>query len=156
MKELTGESTSPKSDIAAAIYLKHRSISLGKDMKELTGADKFKTLSDLFESVEPWKNVSKYIEIFPHGIAGSISNYCLHNNPYASFSVKPTAALIEHVKEHCVVADAGPFYFEIINRGDELLVIWKYNSIIGGRWITVLPTDTVLPFEKEEDDDEPS
>jgi len=56
---------------------------------------------------------------------------------------KPNAELAEWLKANMLTELS--YYFEGIRRSDGILIIAQYNSIIGSRWLALLPTDAKIP-----------
>ena len=77
-------------------------------------------------------------------VSNVIGEYCLVDNPHQSFHVRPTQQVIDSIRADCVVHDAGPLYFKIVRRGGgKALVVWNYNSILGGRWLAEIDENTI-------------
>ena len=77
-----------------------------------------------------------------------IGEYCLFQDPHRSMHVQPTKTVIELIRRDCVVHDAGPIFFKIIHHNDgKSLVVWSYNSILGGRGLARIDTDTIPESE---------
>ena len=65
---------------------------------------------------------------------------------YRSFWVRPTPRLVDFITRHMFLLDDDRKYFEVVERVDgTALILAKYNQILGSRWLTIVPTDS-LPW----------
>jgi hypothetical protein len=110
------------------------------------------SFSELF--VKSHKDFDVNKPVFPellidiHGVKEKVSSYCgLSGFSKTAISVYPTDIVIENIKNNSVCV-AGPYFFEIINHGKTCLVLWKYNSIIGSRWLAHINFKSLPGFLK--------
>lgn len=69
---------------------------------------------------------------------------------YRSLYVRPSVDLVAHIQAYMIAAGANDaITFEAVNRdGGETLLVAKNSTIIGSRWLAIVPTDTI-PAEVE-------
>lgn len=97
------------------------------------------TFKELFDVV----NKDMLIPIHKNNVLGMyISSYCLCSDEYLSLKVKPKDELVKSIEDNVIAID-DRLYFEIINWGKKSLVVVKYSSIIGSRWIAHIKTNSV-------------
>jgi hypothetical protein len=86
----------------------------------------------------------------PHAKGMEIGDYCYAlNSPLEeSLHVRPNDRLINFIKVSMVPIDYDQIYFEIVARVDGVLVIAKYNKILGSRWLALLPSSALDEIRK--------
>jgi hypothetical protein len=108
------------------------------------------SLSDLFDEVTPRKATDPpKTECFE----GTTATLCLgaslrEPGGYRFFHVRPKAAVKAFIAERMLLSDYEQIYFEFVHTAnDQLLVVAKYNQIIGSRWLALLPLSEKPPEE---------
>jgi hypothetical protein len=81
----------------------------------------------------------------PHARGMEIGDYCYGlNTPLEnSLHVRPNEKLIEFISDNMFPIDHDRIYFEIVARVDGVLVMAKYNKILGSRWLALLPSSSL-------------
>lgn len=120
-----------------------------------------KTLAELFEIAEAFETDSRTMKVLNKGRAATTSRgqkigpYCMvtgHPTGHQSLWVRPTAMLIEFVEKTMMPIVEGSVFFDLVWHGDEVLVIVKYDQIIGSRWLTKIPASELARFGWKDDD----
>lgn len=92
---------------------------------------KLNDFNDLFEVVKKDYNWAEASGERHRSYYLSCSNF----KQYCTCYVKPKQAILDHIKED-MISDCGGIYFELVyHDDDDVLVIAKYQSIIGSRWL---------------------
>lgn len=112
-----------------------------------------KRLSDLFSEVKPYLGQSRVIKTLTDGMDECrVRSYCTVTgaNGRGSLDVTPTKKVLDFIEQNMFVIDPG-VHFEMVQRDNgETLVMVKYDSIIGSRWLAVIPSTEVPAYAQED------
>lgn len=113
-----------------------------------------KNLLHLFEQVQPWPSAPKP-DRRTLELKGSVrvSDFLSGPPGWDSFEVKPRAEVLHYIRQNML--DTGTqerVYFRAHHRekDDTVLISAAYNTILGDRWLAVLPADEVRDYRPEQ------
>ena len=103
---------------------------------------RFTKFSELFSEWRLWvhNESKKYPQ--DHGV----DDYCLalRTDLEDSLHVKARTGVVEWVNANMIRSDYDSWYFELVQRGDGLLVVVKNNQILASRWLALLDAESVI------------
>ena len=107
--------------------------------------------SDFFSDCKPYDKDSKEFKPIPFGEKATIGNYLEVDKAQTayrySYNVKPTDKLIELVNKNMISIDYDQIYFTIMLYPDNtVLLIMRYNQIIGSRWVASININSIPIF----------
>lgn len=109
-----------------------------------------KRLDDLFSEVKPYAGKSRVIKTLTDGLDDCVvRSYCTVTgvNGRGALDVTPTKKVLDFIEQNMFRIYPG-MYFEMVQRDNgETLVMVKYDSIIGSRWLALIPS-TEVPCNK--------
>lgn len=99
---------------------------------------KFTTLSELFSEWKWWQFSEGLSKKYPQ--VQGVSDYCsCHSTDLEnSLHVKARPEVVKWINEHMIRSDYDSWYFELVSRGDGMLVVVKNNQILASRWLALL------------------
>jgi hypothetical protein len=106
-----------------------------------------KKFDELFEAHSDDKSSFENIPLHSDEVEGQyLTPFCSLRNfeEHYSMYVKPSAAVVDFVKNSTIGIEYDHMFFQIIRRSkDECLVTVSYSQIIGSRWIATIDTSSV-------------
>lgn len=115
----------------------------GYDAKQIYMSDADK-LSDIFKRTEPMRQDKNL-----RTLNDANGFYCLtqgHPTGHHSLWVYPTTRVRDFIREQMDTIVSDQKYFKLVWRGDEVLVTVEYGTIIGSRWLTMVPPSELDQF----------
>jgi len=110
-----------------------------------------KRLGDLFSEVKPYTGQSRVIKTLTEGVDECrVRSYCTVTgvNGRDALDVTPTKKVLDFIEQNMLIIEPGT-YFEMVQRDNgETLVMVKCDSIIGSRWLAVIPSTEVPAYTR--------